>query len=108
MKALLAVMALALLDVIPAEAQSHRPGALPRYDIEQGCEARAHGSFSGRNLCIRQEQEAYDEVKLAWSHFDSDLRAKCVIGYPSYEGLLNCLTAEIPIQQSRGQAHFHY
>jgi len=89
---------------------SHAEG-VPHYEIDKWCRLRAHGG-PGTNLCVREEQEAYDSVKSIWNRFDPDLRAKCVQPirgpYQSYVGMLNCLNEMAPIQESRGRAHFHY
>ena len=86
--------------------------AFQTIEIDKWCRLRAHGG-PGINLCIREEQGAYDSVKSIWNRFDPDLTAKCVQPirgpYQSYVGMLNCLDeAAAPIQESRGRAHFHY
>jgi hypothetical protein len=108
-----------VLLLIPCVAKAQ---SIPRADVDRQCAERSRGlnsmnpdrnaiSPAAKNLCIEREQEAYDELKMLWPRYDPDLKERCLQGsrwYVNYEGILNCLIAAEPIQESRRPSHFRY
>lgn len=72
---------------------------IPRFDIRATCRpAAAAATTIGRSLdsCMRDEQEARDQLGKSWRQFPADDRTRCVerarlSPEPSYVELLTCL-----------------
>ncbi len=77
----------------------------PKWDAQAGCEANARriGNPSAVQLCVDEEQGAYDLAKLAWPIVPEPYRRRCIAiaeggfvpGY-SYTRLTGCLSLNWP------------
>lgn len=93
--------------------------ALPRYDIVGDCDLRSRGwhaegpdNPAGRNVCVAQEQRAYDVLKILWPQLDAQAQSRClrISDAPphSYERLRACARLIAPASDSRREPKFHY
>ncbi len=69
--------------------------SIPQFDIVKSCKAEADDS-AGMATCIRDENDARDQLKAEWSSFDSTDKPNCrnetsEDSTPSYVELLTCL-----------------
>lgn len=71
---------------------------LPDFDVNRHCEnaARASGTLSKSILlvCLEQEQEAYNKLKIKWPRMPDDVQRVC-LDEPSYQFVYFCLDREI-------------
>ena len=73
--------------------------AVPKLNVEQGCRAAASagaGALTTVETCMKEEQNARDELAKSWASFSAIDRQQCVAevsGFePSYVELLECVT----------------
>jgi len=74
---------------------------VPKFDIERGCRidnAAAQGIDLAQPIanCIRDEQQAQQQLQTQWSQYSASDKANCTMetstdGTPSYVELLTCL-----------------
>jgi hypothetical protein len=64
-----------------AGANSARAQQIPQYDVERHCNKIASfgGDYSAtlNNACMRQEQSAYDALKMGWGSYPSQVLDHC-------------------------------
>jgi hypothetical protein len=86
----------------------------PKANIEQTCEAAEKdlGEIFGGNVrttldqCVRQENEAFEQIKKDWAKYPADSRQLCVqpqVYSPSYIEWLTCLEMNQQVRQIREQ-----
>ena len=71
---------------------------VPVFNVEPSCRAAASraGSPDYASICLREEQQARDEIARLWPQFPAGDKARCVPlstlgGTPTYTELLTCL-----------------
>ena len=70
---------------------------VPPLNVEPSCRALASfsGSFDLMTRCMKNEQNARDQLASQWTQFAAEDKAYCIdlsnIGAPSYADLLTCL-----------------
>ena len=89
------------LPALMLAAQIAMPVAdrVPQFNVEPTCRGAATASAairSDKDICLRKEQQAREDIAKQWSGFQAADRARCVTsaslgGIPSYVQLLTCL-----------------
>ena len=96
---------------------------LPHYDVETACANQTAGARQAPNwnqlfnLCISEEQGAYDYARLLWPKAPQSIHDYCtsigptldgkpVMTYGFYQRLAGCLEARLPLVEP--PQHFNY
>ncbi|MDN3526028.1 hypothetical protein QWY79_12210 [Halomonas sabkhae] len=87
---------------------------MPRFDVEGHCEQVASVGGSSNmlyNSCIDMEQQAYDNLKPAWSSLPGSIQRHCkdvssVSGPGSYSLLESCVQMEVDAGSNRSEFSF--
>ncbi|WP_275286907.1 hypothetical protein [Halomonas elongata] len=87
---------------------------IPRFDVEGHCEQVASVGGSSNmlyNSCIDMEQQAYDNLKPAWSNLPGNIQSHCTdvssVGGPgSYSLLESCVQMETEAANNRESFSF--
>ncbi len=82
-------------------------GGVPRFDVAKSCKEEADDATAVTS-CIRDENEARDQLQPEWSSFNSTDRTTCSRetsedGTPSYVELLTCLEMARDARKLRNQ-----
>jgi hypothetical protein len=92
------ILALATIVPVPfAIDQSRAADRLPAFDITRNCKTEGAGTGIGSaESCVKDENDAKDQLAKSWSGFSADAKKSCVGmaitgGDQSYVELLTCL-----------------
>jgi len=108
------LLMITLLATVPAGAAAQqtslKPVPLPIIDVDKYCAYVAQPG-AGVNLCIEQEQQDYDELKLLWNKMTPQDQAESA-KISEYDHMLTVVTQVIQAEQAQQQltpqppAHF--
>ncbi len=98
-----ALLAIVIGLLAGSQALSAAADAVPKFDMARGCKAETAGNGGiGETMesCLRDEQQARDELASQWSSFTATDKSACIRetssdGLPSYVELQTCLETEV-------------
>lgn len=108
-------LALSSLLFLSLAAGAANADAIPRYDVETGCEevATVTGDFSNSlyNGCVQMEQSSYNHLKSAWASIPANIRNGCdevaTVGVAgSYSLLESCVQMETEAARNKQSFSF--